>query len=156
MHKYLAAKSPTFRTSVKIKNKDEEGKTVRIRCKFENGIYSTDNDEIAAALDKALAESVGLSSHFRKVDMAQAAAAVKAHMSKVTQLAHKGSMASDALAKLKRGAIPASGNALEESAPNNPEALTQLQKAMESDANDAAGNDTVLITETKTEPSLAL
>ena len=136
-HKYLAPKAPAFRTRIEMDGNDTW-------IKFTHGVFTTEDDNVATALDSAIEQNVGLGLHIRKADMAEANALAAEHQKTLASQVHAGALHSGALDDLKAGAIPASGNAMEESAPNNPEALQDMQDAMASEGNKNAGEDVIL------------
>lgn len=141
--KYLAPKASNFSMRIEVEGVDK-------KVKFENGVYSTDNEAEIKVLDNLLETNVNVRLHMKKVDIVAAEKVVADHQAAMARRVSKGSLHSGSLAMLKNEALKASGNALEEAAPNNPEALKELHKALESDANIAAGNNAMLLTETPT------
>lgn len=62
----------------------------RILIQFENGAYGTEDEVVAAGIDKLLEERPTLRRSIRKADVAAAEAAVRAHMARNTGGATKG------------------------------------------------------------------
>ena len=144
-HKYLAPRAPSFKIRLEINEKD-------VPIRFENGVFTTEDDEVAKVLDETIVTSSSLGLHIRKADMQEAEALVAIHQKAAAAQVLKGATHSGALDKLKAGAIPASGNAAAESAPNNPEELEKMQLAMASENSETAAEDALILTEKKVVP----
>ncbi len=136
-HKFLAPRAKSFKTRLKDKQ----------IVQFQNGVFQTDDDELATALTDAIETNPALALHIRSANMAEAEAMVAKHQAALSQQVHTGALHSGALDDLKQGAIPASASAREESAPNNHEEMEKLQKAMASESNKASTSDTLIVAE---------
>lgn len=74
-HVYVCDKSSGFRFAVIIE--DEKGKETRLQIVFAEGQYRTDDDKIAAEIDKMIATKLPIRQRVRKTDKAAAEALVK-------------------------------------------------------------------------------
>ena len=137
---YISTGAPGFGFTVK----DGEGGRKHIKC--ENGQYVVDSEDVVtiAAIDDAIRRYPAIARNFRKVDR-EAAAEVARRF--VRSQAAKGAFNTGHLTAMQRETLAASTQALQESAPNNPEGMQGLVTEM------AAAGVTVVETIPQTIPS---
>lgn len=94
MHVYIAKKEG-FNFAVEMEN--AKGKETRVRVRFEKGQFKTNDDDLAAAIDAALADAPGLRRFCHKTDKAAAEALARKHAEMARKTgAHKGGVTAEA------------------------------------------------------------
>lgn len=119
-HEYVTPRAPFFKTKVTI-GKGEDARDVPLN--FENGRLTITDADVAAELDRVLAENANLRSYIKKVDRDAALALVREHQ---REQAVKGATDTAALDKMRPTHMQGSTKTLGEIAPNNPEALEKF------------------------------
>lgn len=94
-HVYVSNKASGFNFTVAMKAK--KGKETRFRVKFEHKQFKTDDDKLADAIDKLIAENPAIARNIRKADKAAAEALAIQHAEMIKRTgAHKGGVTAEA------------------------------------------------------------